>query len=436
MTSMERYVSSQEFVSIKTQSSKARNISYWSAAYCLFVAVMGLNMVTPIYALYRVEWELTSAMLTLAFSAYAVVVIPTIILVGQLSDRGGYHRFLVPGSILAIAGTTCLYFANGYGMLLTARVLQGLSVGMLNGVVVSMLTKLHPKRDHRRAAILGAAAVTVGNGLGPLTAGLLAQFGPMPMRLPFLVHIALFLPGVIGLIFSRANLPAFNQQMIHLPKISRNLRGPFLVAGLSSFVAWGITGLFMSVIPMYMEAWIERSGPVWSGTVVAAVLMFSGIAQNMTKRWPLQRTAGFGFVMIGAGLAALVFTIHHPSIGMLVVAVLFVGTGYGPLYAGSLALANEIAPEQSRGDIIASFYVCTYLGVILPVWGLGFMTESIGIQSAFDIFAGVLGALVLTGAAGWLMLFGGCNGKTVRQSDPGRRKACGSEINKFGGECP
>ena len=78
-------------------------------------------------------------------------------------------------------------------------------------------------------------------------------------------------------------------------------------------------------------------------------------------------------------------------------ATLLTGLGQGLAFLGSLAELNRIAPEQRRGDVTASYYVVTYLGVALPVIGVGFGAQWVGLFAAVAVFAVMLGvsALVL-----------------------------------------
>ncbi|MCK6077858.1 MFS transporter [Paenibacillus silvae] len=382
--------------------TRSKRFSYWSAAYGLFIAVMGLNLVSPIYAIYKQQWHLTPGMLSIAFAAYAIALIPTIIITGQLLSGGGFRRFLVPGLIIAMAGTLCLFFATSYPMLVIARVLQGISVGIFNGVTVAALTQLHPRQDRRQAAMVGAIAVTAGNALGPMMGGILAQYAPYPAQLPYVVHLLLMIPGLLCLISSRAELSGRTSgYRLHMPTLPRSGTKTFSVAVLSSFVAWGITSLYGSTIPMYLNEWIGQTSYVLSGLIVAIVLIIAALAQFRSARWKLRSMGLFGTLLIGAGLLLLVVTVHTGSMICLCASIVCVGMGYGPLYAASLALVNETTSDECRADVLSLFYVGTYLGVVLPAVGLGLMTQWFGLQRAFDCFAVLFVVLILTGLRGW-----------------------------------
>ena len=87
--------------------------------------------------------------------------------------------------------------------LLIARVVSGVSIGMLTATATAYLSELDAAGaaacPRRRAEITATAANLGGIGLGPLLAGLLAQYAADPLVVPYLVVEALMLAGVLGL---------------------------------------------------------------------------------------------------------------------------------------------------------------------------------------------------------------------------------------------
>ena len=84
--------------------------------------------------------------------------------------------------------------AQGVGWLYAARVAQGLATGLALGAAAGTLTELHPRADARQAGRVGAAANPLGLALGPLFGGLLAQYAPAPLLLPYAAYAVLLLP--------------------------------------------------------------------------------------------------------------------------------------------------------------------------------------------------------------------------------------------------
>jgi hypothetical protein len=69
---------------------------------------------------------------------------------------------------------------------------------------------------------------------------------------------------------------------------------------------------------------------------------------------------------------------------------------------GSLGDINATAPDQRKGDILASFYVVVYTGTALPVIGVGILADSLGLLDAIQVFSYVVIAICLAGLAALL----------------------------------
>jgi MFS family permease len=102
-------------------------------------------------------------------------------------------------------------------------------------------------------------------------------------------------------------------------------------------------------------------------------------------------------------MAALIVTLETKSLFFLLLTTILIGFGHGPTFAGSLALTNHISPDESRGDIIASFYVLTYLGVSLPILGLGFAARWVGLNNSIILYTALMAAMILVSMVFWII---------------------------------
>ena len=389
---------------VKNHILNDRNLSYWVVAYCLFITLFGTNVPSPLYAIYQSQWQLSTGMITLIYAIYGWVIIPTLLASRALQDRIGNKMVLLAGIFFTFIGSTLFAVADNSTGLLAARVCQGLSVGILNGVALSIMTELHRNRDRRKAAYASALAITIGNAVGPLAGGWLGEYGPYPLTLPFLVHALLVTPGMVGLLLLRGErttllgpLP-IRDQVAQLKRV----RGDFTLSSFTSFAAWSLMSLFFSLVPAYLSSFIGHPNLMISGVVIAIVMVLSAISQFMLKRWNYRYLAMLGCGLLIVGLAGLVATIIAQSLTLLVISASLIGIGHGPAYAGSLVLANRISTESSRSTIISVFYVVTYLGVSLPIVGLGFAAARIGMTNAIIWFAGLLALLIVMLILWWL----------------------------------
>lgn len=380
-----------------------RAVAFWLVAYSLCITLLGTNIPSPLLALYRVQWHLSPSMVTLLFAIYAVVVIPTIIISGQLSDQLGRKKLLIPGVFFIIIGSILFVLSTNFTMLIISRIFQGISVGMMNGVAVAALTELDEKGNRIKAAFIGSMAVTVGNALGPVLSGFLGEYAPFPLKLAYFIHMFLALPGFFGLLCMSEKVKRVPKIRMHRPAVPQSIRKRFYLSGMTSFIAWSIMSLMLSIIPSYTDQLVGSSNLAVAGAIVALVLSISTISQIVLKRMSLQNLSIFGFFLILLGLVALVFTLETKSILFLFLTTVLIGFGHGPTFAGSLALTNHISPDESRGDIIASFYVLTYLGVSLPILGLGFTARWVGLNNSIILYTGVMTVMILFGMAFWII---------------------------------
>src|SRR3954469_3961865 len=128
-----------------------------------FAVMAGSNLATPLYAIYEREFAFSSAVLTLVFATYALVLAPSLLVFGQLSDRLGRRRVMAGGVAVATLGLVLFALARGLPGLLAARATQGLAVGMISGAAAAALVELDPDPFGDRPALYAALAQAGGS---------------------------------------------------------------------------------------------------------------------------------------------------------------------------------------------------------------------------------------------------------------------------------
>src|SRR4029077_7079851 len=100
---------------------------------------------------------------------------------------------LLLATVFAVSSAAVFLVATGVDDLLLGRVLSGLSGGVATGTATAAVIEAAPENWRGRAAAVSTVANIGGLGLGPLLAGLLVQYAPAPLKLPFELHIAVLL---------------------------------------------------------------------------------------------------------------------------------------------------------------------------------------------------------------------------------------------------
>jgi MFS family permease len=182
--------------------SRRHRRAFWMVAFA-FLAVMAFAGVpSPLYGLYRARDHFSLFMVTVAFAVYAVGVIGALLLAGHVSDWYGRRPVLLPALGIAIASALVFVASKSLAGLLTARVLNGISVGLVASTATAYLAELNaagrPGATARRAQLTSSAINVGGLGVGALVAGCLAQWVAHPLTVPYLVFLVAPVLGAIG----------------------------------------------------------------------------------------------------------------------------------------------------------------------------------------------------------------------------------------------
>jgi MFS family permease len=331
-------------------------------------------------------------MVTLVFATYALAVMPSLLVFGPASDAIGRRPVL----LVAIGGSAVaaglFAAAAGVAWLFAAQVVEGVAMGALQGSAVAALVETHPRGDRGKAARVGSIATVGGAALGPLLAGLLAQYGPGPRRLPYLITAALLALAMVavGRSFPHDVRPE-PRWRARRPTIPAEIRRPFLVAAASAFLGWAVAALFLSLVPGYVTALLGTRNLVLIGGLAALMLGASAIVQLAGGRLSPSTLQRFGSCLLVGACASLIGAGHLRTLLPLLVSALLAGFGLGLAFRGSLASVSLIAPEDRKGDVLATFYLAVYLGTALPVIGVGVTALSTGLLQAVQLFGYAIG---------------------------------------------
>ncbi len=72
----------------------------------------------------------------------------------------------------------------------------------------------------------------------------------------------------------------------------------------------------------------------------------------------------------------------------------------GGVFLGGLSTASRLAPPAERGRILSTFFIFCYLGLAVPVIGVGFAAPHVGEFRAVLVCAIVLAVLSVASMAG------------------------------------
>jgi MFS family permease len=376
----------------RTAPAAPRRVAFWLMALVLGVTMLGTTLPTPLYVIYQSRWHLSAAMVTVTFAVYAAAVLTTLLLAGRTSDEAGRRPVMAVALAASALSTVIFILAPDTGALIAARIVSGLSAGLMTGSATATLTELIPAPARRRASLVATAANMGGLGLGPLVAGLFAQYAPHPTTLVFEAYLALLAVAAIILLLvpetvSPRTRPTLRFAGLGIPERGR---GEFIAAAVAAFVAFALLGLFSSLVPGFIGGVLHQDSHAVEGAVVFLLLAVGTVTQVTLSRFSSRRVVLAGLGLFLAALALIIAALARAGMALFLAGTVTGGVAVGAIFLGSLATASRLAPAEQRGQAISAFFVACYAGLIIPVIGVGVLSEFTGTFPAVLTFSVLL----------------------------------------------
>ena len=267
-------------------AGRVRTTAFLVVGAAWFAMMAGSNLATPLYAIYEREFGFSKAVLTLVFATYALVLAPSLLVFGQLSDRLGRRRVMAAGFATATVGLVLFAVAGSLVWLFAARAVQGLAVGMISGAAAAALVELDPAPHEDRAALFAALAQAGGSASGPLVAGMLAQWAPCAAacsRSPCSSASASSRRSPRWRSPSPAGSSGGRITIVR-PSVPPEIRGLFARVSLTGAAVWAVAAFFLSVVPSYAAELLDTSNLALLGAVSA--VMLADLVRGPDRRAP------------------------------------------------------------------------------------------------------------------------------------------------------
>jgi MFS family permease len=339
-------------------------------AAAMFAVGWGANQFAAMLLVYREEDGFSSEAVTALFGAYALGLIPALLIVGPISDRMGRRAVMRPVLLLSVVATAVLVVAGGQlWLLLIGRLLAGIASGAAFAPGTAWVKEMSVDAPDGTGARRATLALSAGFGSGPLVAGVIAQWLPHPTVLPYLPHLALML--LIGLIAWSAPEPL---ALPHGPALRRAaevwqaVRGRPFVLGVALTAPWvfGAASTSFATLPTFIDIDVA---PIAVTGAMAGLTLWTGVAiQPLGRRLATPRLiVTAGLLAVAAGLLVGVLLAHTGQAWLLVPAAVLLGIGYGLILVGGLTTVELISQPDDRATLNAIFYSLTYVGFAAPL---------------------------------------------------------------------
>lgn len=381
-----------------------RTAAVLAVASLIGVGFMGSVVVTPLYSLYQRTFGFSEITLTLVYAVYVVGNVAALLLFGQISDQAGRKRAAFPALALAAVSALLFLFAAGTLSLYVGRLLIGLAVGVASGTGTAWLAELYGPGRRSTATLTAATANLTGIALGPLLAGLLAQYAPWPLRLPFLAYLVVLALVATGI----ARTPDTRQARITRlgdlrvrPRLGvpRERIGAFTAPAITGFVTFALGGLYFALIPGIVLRDLHSNVAV-GGLIVCELATVATAVLVLGRRLRPALAMTCGLVLLVPAVALVVTAQALRSLPVLLVATALAGITMALGYRGSLQVVNDLAPDDRRAEVVSTYFIACFIGNSVPVIGLGVLSTLTDPLLASIVFAATIAVFSL-GALAW-----------------------------------
>jgi MFS family permease len=356
---------------------------------------------SPLYVVYQQEWGFSASTLTVIFAVYVAGLITALLVLGALSDHVGRRPVLAAAIALEAVALVLFLTAGDVGLLLTARVVQGIATGAAMTTLGAALVDLNPPHAPGRAGLINGIAPVSGLAVGALGCGALVQYAPSPTHFVY----ALLLLGMVLAALVVAWMP---ETSVRRPGgaaslkprlgVPARLRADVLALAPIIVASWALGGLYMSLGPSVAAGVFGLSSHLIGGLVVTLLCGTGATTSFLLRRQPTPQVLALAGIMLTIGTGTSIVGVEAGNILLAGAGTVLSGIGFGASALASFGTLAVLAAPDERGELFAVALVIAYVAFSVPAVVAGLAAGSVGLHTTalvYGLVVAVLGAAAL-----------------------------------------
>ncbi|WP_313409351.1 MFS transporter [Aeromicrobium sp.] len=390
------------------RSSSRRTVGFVVVLVALIVFMIGASAPSPFYPVMQERIGFSSVTMTLIFAVYALAMLVTLLLTGSLSDHLGRRPVITIGLLVLAVSMVAFWQAESVGVLITARVVQGIGAGLLLSSMSAAIVDLEPLGRPGLGAIANSVTPLAGLAAGGLIAGLvLDEVTRAPLTAVFGVLTGLFVLMAV-VVWVAPETSARRQGVLASFKpevgVPPEARAAFLRALPALIAGWATSGFYLSLGAPLVAQELGGSSHLSQGLVVTAINGAGAAMCFVARNWSGRRVTLYGTTTLATGTALTLVALAAGSLPWFMAAAVFAGTGFGASFMGILRSITPLAPPERRGELFAAVFVASYIAFGIPAVVAGFAVGEVGLMTTAMGYGAVV--VFLAGLAAALRKFG------------------------------
>ncbi len=381
------------------------NKRLFSIILVVFIDLLGFSLILPLLPYYAETFKASETVTGILIASYALMQLIGAPILGRLSDRFGRRPIL----LLSVAGTflgfLLLGFANALWMLFASRILDGLTGGNLS-VAQAYISDVTDEKNRSRGLGMIGAAFGLGFIIGPVTGGLLSQWG---YAVPAFVAAGISCLNLI-LIYSwlpeslteeKRNQMTGKRPPITLKALLVALQRPFTGSILITRFFFGLVfAIFQTIFSLYaltkFNLTARDTGFVLTYVGVLSVIVQGFLVGRLTSQFREDLLITVCVVLMGISLLGWALAPSLLWIYIIMTPTALSGGLLNTLLSSTLTKA--VAPQEIGGILGISAAVESATRVIAPILG------SVLLQQIGTWAPGVFGTIIMVGVSLFVFL--------------------------------
>jgi len=374
-----------------------------SLLLAVFIALLGMGIISPnlpVYAVRLGATGLTLGMIVASFSITRGIMQP---LVGGWSDRKGRKRFLVFGLAIYASAGLAYPFATTVSHLILIRLVHGIGSAMTIPMAMAYIGDLSPQGHEGRYMGMLNIAIFSGIGGGPLMGGLFRDLWGMNSAFYAMTLCTLSAMILVIVLLPREDGGERTYLAESLLVTFRRMLKDRKVMGVLASRMFTMTLMIPTVgfLPLLMTRMFDAGG-LEIGMVLAVRTLVNASLQTPFGRLAdrtnklLLLMGGSAAICLGMVLVPSAANIYH-----LIAVFAFIGAAEAVVWPSLGAFAVESGRHYGQGSMMGLFNMAMSAGMLMGSVVSGSLMDLWGIGFAFYSIAVLLAAG--TALAGWLI---------------------------------
>jgi predicted MFS family arabinose efflux permease len=355
------------------------------SAVNFFLALVVYLLIVMMSGYATTTFDASPSQAGLVSSIFIVGVLIGRLFIGGYIEKIGYRKLLFIGLILYTLSSTLYFIQTGIPFLLLTRVIHGITLGIAITATTTIVAHIIP--ESRRGEGIGyfSLSTIIATAVGPFLGILLAQHTSYNF-----IFFGCFGLGIVSLSIALfATIPKTEQTSTPIEKESFSIKNFIEPKALPISIVMLVLGFCYSSVLTYINFYaieldLINIASFFFITYSVAILISRPFSGRLLDTKGANYVMYPAFVLFAAGM--LVLSSAHSG-GILLLASILIGFGYGNMQSCCQAISIKSVPPEKIGLSTATFSISLDIGLGFGPYLLGLLITIMSYSQLYALLA-------------------------------------------------